>query len=367
MFKLIPVLVLMTFIGGACLADNTVGAKSAYQLNLVYFVPNDVKPVARYHERISELMLHVQDFYRKEMLRNGFGNRSFGLAMKSPKLVDIITINGKKSKTSYEYSGGGGNVLAEVEAFFRSQPQKRTSQHSLIIMPSISGDPLKPGGVPFYGMGKYCFALDYKFFEKKYLGKKDEKGYLMTKWLGGLAHELGHGLGLPHNKENTRERKQLGTALMGAGNHTFGLRPTFLTKASCAILNSCEVFSTQEKPFYKQVKLNVKDVKVEFSESVISFHTKFETSIPVSAVNVYVDNTPYGVNKDYDAVAYSFTPENGSVTGAIKLSDLYQTKQNNFQLRFRYIHENGVITTKIHEFNWNKLTNYYHDGKKHLK
>lgn len=52
-------------------------------------------------------------------------------------------------------------------------------------MPTITED-TNPGGVPFYGLGKICFALDYKYFDLKYLGDP-----LLAKWLGGMAHDSG--------------------------------------------------------------------------------------------------------------------------------------------------------------------------------
>ncbi len=39
---------------------------------------------------------------------------------------------------------------------------------------------------------------------------------------------------------------------MGSGNYTFGTSPTFLTPASCALLDACEVFSvTPAQQFYE--------------------------------------------------------------------------------------------------------------------
>ena len=41
-------------------------------------------------------------------------------------------------------------------------------------------------------MGRNCFALDYPAFDIKHLGQKTREGRLLTKWYGGMAHELGH-------------------------------------------------------------------------------------------------------------------------------------------------------------------------------
>ena len=53
-------------------------------------------------------------------------------------------------------------------------------------------------------------------------------------------------------------------ALMGSGNYTFGTSPTFLTPASCALLDACEVFSgTPAQQFYEgRPEVEVKDVAI---------------------------------------------------------------------------------------------------------
>lgn len=91
--------------------------------------------------------------------------------------------------------------------------------------------------------GRYCFAWTTPPSTSSTWDSRPQEGRLLTKWYGGLAHELGHGLNLPHNHQTTSDGKKYGTALMGAGNYTFGTSPTFLTPASCALLDACEVFS----------------------------------------------------------------------------------------------------------------------------
>ncbi|MEG2810787.1 MAG: hypothetical protein RR889_09105, partial [Akkermansia sp.] len=132
-------------------------------------------------------------------------------------------------------------------------------------------DNSNPGGVPFYGMGKICFALDYPDFDLKHIGQATKEGQLLTKWYGGLAHELGHGLNLPHNHATKSLQDKFGTALMGAGNYSFGKNPTFLTPASCALLNVCEVFSTSpSQKFYDGEKsVEVKNVVIMFKDNQI--------------------------------------------------------------------------------------------------
>ena len=48
-------------------------------LNVVYFIPNDVTAPVDYHRRLSEILLNIQDFFGTEMQCNGYGNKTFGL------------------------------------------------------------------------------------------------------------------------------------------------------------------------------------------------------------------------------------------------------------------------------------------------
>ena len=61
------------------LADSIELIPSEHQLNVIYFHGNDSKPVPDYERRISELLLYLQQYYGKEMARNGRGAHSFGL------------------------------------------------------------------------------------------------------------------------------------------------------------------------------------------------------------------------------------------------------------------------------------------------
>lgn len=158
--------------------------KTARQLNIVYFLGSDTEPVPDYERRLSELLLYLQQFYGKEMQRHGYGARSFGLDIKSPGRVNIIEYKAKNPAAHYPYENGGGwKAAQELDEFFKAHPDRKKSQHTLIIMPTWNDEkngPDNPGGVPFYGMGRNCFALDYPAFDIKHLGQKTREGRLLT-------------------------------------------------------------------------------------------------------------------------------------------------------------------------------------------
>ena len=353
------------------LKDRIALKKTAQQLNVGYFLGSDTEPVPDYERRLSELLLYLQQFYGREMQRHGYGARSFGLDIKSPGRVNIIEYKAKNPAAHYPYENGGGwKAAQELEEFFKANPDRKKSQHTLVIMPTWNDEkngPDNPGGVPFYGMGRNCFALDYPAFDIKHLGQKTREGQLLTKWYGGLAHELGHGLNLPHNHQTASDGKKYGTALMGAGNYTFGTSPTFLTPASCALLDACEVFSvTPAQKFYEgRPEVEIKDTAISFKGDQILISGSYKSPQTVKALNVYVQDPPYAVNQDYDAVSFSqrLGKKSGKFSMKIDKKELDGLTNNEFRISLMFILANGLHMQKHFTFHWDALQDYRDEPK----
>ena len=353
------------------LKDRIALKKTAQQLNVVYFLGSDTEPVPDYERRLSELLLYLQQFYGREMQRHGYGARSFGLDIKSPGRVNIIEYKAKNPAAHYPYENGGGwKAAQELEEFFKANPDRKKSQHTLVIMPTWNDEkngPDNPGGVPFYGMGRNCFALDYPAFDIKHLGQKTREGQLLTKWYGGLAHELGHGRNLPHNHQTASDGKKYGTALMGAGNYTFGISPTFLTPASCALLDACEVFSvTPAQKFYEgRPEVEIKDTAISFKGDQILISGSYKSPQTVKALNVYVQDPPYAVNQDYDAVSFSqrLGKKSGKFSMKIDKKELDGLTNNEFRISLMFILANGLHMQKHFTFHWDALQDYRDEPK----
>lgn len=216
-------------------------------------------------------------------------------------------------------------------------------------------------------MGRNCFALDYPAFDIKHLGQKTREGRLLTKWYGGMAHELGHGLNLPHNHQTASDGKKYGTALMGSGNYTFGTSPTFLTPASCALLDACEVFSvTPSQQFYEgKPEVEVGDVAISFKGDQILVSGNYKSPQTVKALNVYIQDPPYAVNQDYDAVSFSrrLGKKSGKFSMKIDKKELEGLNNNEFRISLMFILANGLHMQKHFTFHWDALQDY-RDGSK---
>ena len=82
-------------------------------LHLVYFVPKDVEPQAGFRERIPRIMEDIQNFYRSEMKRNGFGDIVFPLDTVDGK-PRIHVVKGRDPASEYSHESGH-KVVSEVK------------------------------------------------------------------------------------------------------------------------------------------------------------------------------------------------------------------------------------------------------------
>jgi len=309
-----------------------------YKLNVIYFVPNDLDTIPDYRKRISKIMLFAQNMFGIGRKYYGFGgNSSFSMEMmpNSSEYVKIITLRGKNPKSYYPATGEGGNRMNdEVKQYFAQNPGEKKSDHNFIITPSYYSDDI--GGPPFHGGTKLAFGLDYPGQDISQLGEVDHA----TLWIGGLIHELGHGLNAPHNKELKREAEFLGTAMMRAGNGTLGKSPTYITKSTSGLLSASQVFSKEVRnDWYEDFDFELKQLKGKLVGNNIVISGKYTSSKPIKVVNVLHD--PDG-SEDYDSVGFISTlDDNGNFTANCPLKD-FHVLQGNYQLRLEFYAVNGV-------------------------
>ncbi|WP_420320458.1 discoidin domain-containing protein [Flagellimonas sp.] len=317
-------------------------SSSKYNLNVVYFVPKGSKDRNDSHRRISEILLQGQDFFKQQMIVNGFGEKTFNLFVDNEKSrIKIDYINGQHSASEYPYEGGGTKVMAEVEAYYASNPDKKHGDHFLVLLPVSDID---NANVPYYGLGRWGFAADYDDMDIKHLGSGTGLGTKATTYIGGLLHEMGHGLNLPHNKEKVSDfsNQEKGTALMGSGNYTYGSSPTFLTKASCAILNNNQVFGNSNDNFYTGATGKIENLNANHENGSINISGTIDSDVVVNYVSAY--NDPADDDADYDAVTWAAEITNNNFDIAMPINELHKKENTPYVLRLRLNHVTGDIT-----------------------
>ena len=324
-------------------SEDTYNSDLPYQLNVIYFVPKDLRELPQYQERLSTILLNAKAFVKKNMAEKGYSNNELGLLVNKNSLVKIHLINAKSNRTSY--SGDKDKtpdlIKAEVDTYFKANKITDASKHFLVIMPSEYGADKEPvGGGPFFGLGTWCFALDYPDMDQKYLGTSGKLGDLATKWIGGLVHELGHGLNIGHDKSTVSDQAKLGESLMAAGNYTYGNQPTHLTIASCAILNTSQILQkTTVADLYAQPDLAYTKLSGTFANGIITFTGSFETNKTTSEMILFLD--PAG-DDDYNRIGWVVKPNGNSFEFKIPISEL-EVKSGKYDLNLTMVYKNGYI------------------------
>lgn len=206
-------------------------------VRLVYFHPADRDPLPDYAARLDRIMTDISGFFR-DGLEQRFAVKSGGLPLerKAGKLV-IHMVRGQHPAAHYEHTSGD-ETWAEVRKALAGtiDPER---EHVLILYGLCRRE---PDGrfvfdAPYYGATwsdqrhGLCHAADCDVLDPLLLTAND-KPMVFTEhyypriemtlakfnswYLGGIAHELGHGLGLPHDNGGPGEAP--GISLMGGGN-----------------------------------------------------------------------------------------------------------------------------------------------------
>ena len=315
-----------------------------------------------YSERLQRIMLHIQDFYRKEMVRHGLGQRSFNLDVQPSGNLVIHEVVGQGDWRDYQKSDG--QRIKQECAIVLREKGVRVDQETIMIFTNLAEWDAKEGVFshksPYYAGGDWRRGVAWQLYSEELdvlnLSRKmpmitdGEYGRISlgkhnSIFIGGMAHELGHALGLPHCRGSADEA-QAGTALMGSGNRTFGDeirgegRGTFLSRAHALRLASHPQFSNSLQGFSNNGQSTFRDLKVVPIDGQRAFHVTgcVEGWPPVYAIIGYLD--PDG-RQDYDARVVTTAPDqDGEFT--FVCDDLVAGKPA--ALRIVACHANGATT-----------------------
>lgn len=317
-------------------------------LNIVYFVPVDNPEVSGYEDRLSDLLINFQEYIGDEMNRNGYGQKTLGLPLDTANSrVKLITIFGTGNQADYGY-GSASTIISEINAYKAIHPSDFTSQHTLVILPQRTDN----GSQPFYGYGKYCFAVDNPNISVL------EIPSTFSNLIAGMLHELGHGLNLAHNKAMDSDQQTLGTSLMGSGNYTWGRSATFIPAADAAILNRNQIFQTTPvADIYGAASTTLNPV-IDYDEvnDVIELSGTFSSDKAVSDVLVWLDpnvnGEGSGANRDYNSVSWVANRNGNSFDVDVEMDEIQDHGDWSYELKIKLLMENGTIKTHGYSFSF---------------
>jgi len=321
-------------------------------LNIVMFVPTDNPALSDYKTRLTSLLVHFQSWFHTEMLRYGY-DKYMGLPkIDSTGLVRFIEIPAQGGQADYPYSASvsATKILNEVAAYKATHASEfSNSSHTLILLPQRTDGSFDQ---PFYGYGKNCFATDNTNMAV------DKIPNATSNLLGGMLHELGHGLNLPHDHAKyASEQPTLGTSLMGSGNVTFSKgEPTFLTEVDAAILNRNEVF---QNPLPTEIPYEAATTTISpqfaYNATTQSFNVNgsFTSNKEVSDILIYMDPDLGSSDADYNAVAWRSNPGAGNtISATIPFSELSYKTNETYNIRVKLLLKNGANVSKGYSFSF---------------
>ncbi len=337
--------------------------KGRRSLKVVYWSPSDRTPQPEYKQRLSDILLDIQKYYAKEMDRNRIGKLTMKFDKDKNGLVEIIEVKGKNPYSNYQVNSGN-TILKDT----RAELAKRginADKETIVIFCNMSNWDEKAKTInqnsPYYARGNsnngVAWQVDSAILKLDDLTNMKDRvrdgqygnitlGKYNTIFIGGVAHELGHAFGLPHNLQR-KDESVLGIALMGAGNRAYGneLRkdgpPAFLTQAHALKLSSHPMFSGITKEMHTEVKYEAKGLKYAVNNNDLHIKGSITSNIPCYAVVAYVDPTGGG---DYDATTQVAVPEaDGSFTIHCK-ADTFERRSRKGDVRLVYYFANGKAT-----------------------
>lgn len=335
-------------------------------VRVVYFHPRDRQPLAGWRERLTRTLDDVGTFYRDGLRRFGVAGPAIQFEQDDAGYVFHL-VEGELPASEYDYSSGGAierelrDVLGEAIDFQR--------EHVLTVHGLCHQE--KDGryvfNAPYYGRGSqrngFCHAADCELLDPGLLKEKDDRivynehyyprqeqtvGKFNSWYLGGLAHELGHGIGLPHNAGLPRERVTPGAALMGSGNHHYreelwgGTRPAYLSLSTALRLIAHPLItnSNYERFVDPEAQLDTLDFSTE--AQALRLAGSIRGSVPAYAAIAYLwSPRTWPGDPQQDHLSISHPTAVSRKRFDLKITDL---RPGDYRLRFSCLHCNGAVS-----------------------
>jgi len=168
-------------------------------------------------------------------------------------------------------------------------------------------------------------------------------GQFNTHYIGGVAHELGHALSLPHVCERKADRGR-GKALMGGGNHTYGQEKrgqgpgSFLNANSAMLLSTVRAFAGDLPDARRRPTCTIHDLKATFAKGVLTLTGRVTATPAAFGISAYDDLER--ISGNYDGVGWTCDVDKD---GRFRL-DVGEMRRGKSRLNLRVCHVNGATS-----------------------
>jgi hypothetical protein len=326
-------------------------------VRVAYFVPNDREPIVGHRERLDRVMTEVQRFYRDGMKAAGYGPKTFALERDSQERLVVHSVRGTRALKAYGRNASD-LVRREVKDALAKQSIDIDRNTWVLFQVSLRWDGGRATEIgPYCGGGNHLAGtawvydderLDAKLLASKapggYYGQPCSIGEFNSHYIGGVAHELGHAFGLPHDCQTKLDSRR-GLSLMGGGNHTYGQQlrgegpGTFLSPASAMLLAFSRPFAGDLDDASKTPDCRLSDFDADFSRGKIVLRGLIAAKPPAFGIAAFNDSVK--IPDDYDAVSWTAKVDDD---GRFRL-EVGEMRPGPFQLRLRVCHVNGAASS----------------------
>lgn len=340
-------------------------------LHIVAWRSQDRDFATDHRARLQRILEHIREFYAVEMERHGLGRRTIRLSYDEDRKLIVHEVTGARNHSDYG-KPDGQIIRNECLPVLHAAGIDADRETILIFTNLVEWNPEAltfTHKSPYYAGGSHrsgtAWQLDSAELDTRNLSLTEpliedgEYGRISlgrhnSIFIGGIAHELGHALGLPHCRALPNEDPSGRTALMGSGNRTYAeeLRSegpgTFLTLAHALRLASHPQFSGSVKGMNLPVRATLADRQIELAPDrrSFAFQAKIESPIPAYAMIAYLDPEGGG---DYDAHTVVAIPDQERrISLACQANALVPGKAGTLRLVTCLV--NGATSSEQHDY-----------------
>lgn len=202
-------------------------------VKVVYFHGRGAQPLPNWEDRLNRTLDDVSKYYQEGFSR--YGIRSNGVPFKrSGDKYDIVVVEGDFRSTDYDINSGE-RIRNEISKGAAGKID--FSADHVLVFTGFSykrADSTYVFHSPYWGTGSsrngICFVADCELLDSKLLTDKVQRMKFSEQaiafkecgvaefnswYIGGIAHEMGHMFGLPHDNGNPSELAPSEISLMG--------------------------------------------------------------------------------------------------------------------------------------------------------